>query len=189
MKGATTVSRNFVARVDGHVRNAEPVAELPRRDDRGGRAARPVGVRARGIDPQPQGDPHRRVSLRRARSSATALSTPPLIATATRLGSSGASTADSRAVASASAASRPPGTAGCLERCQAVHVPHESANARPLARDVDDASVRNSEPNPRPLVSRSGVAEELPHVSTLAQAARRARSLAAGDRRARTARA
>ena len=75
----------LLAQVEGDVRQPERVARLPGADDHGvGRAAGALGARAGGIEPEPQRDADR-VSAPRARS-ATALSTPPLIATATRPG-------------------------------------------------------------------------------------------------------
>ena len=49
----------LLAQVERHVRQPERVAELPRRDDGRRRAARPLGVRPVGIEPEPERDADR----------------------------------------------------------------------------------------------------------------------------------
>ena len=49
----------LLAEVERDVREPEPMARLARRDHGGGRAARALGARAGGIEPEPQGDADR----------------------------------------------------------------------------------------------------------------------------------
>ena len=96
---------------------------------------------------------------RPARNSATALSTPPLIATAVRSGSGAAATTGPMALASASVASVVPGTAAASSSVSPVRsrsspgasaatirCPSTQADGRPLA--VTDASPKSSSMRP-----------------------------------------
>ena len=81
-EGRDDGTAELLAQVERHVRKPEPMARLARGDHRLGRAAGALGV-------GPVRDRARAAASRRPRSapaasSATALSTPPLIATATR---------------------------------------------------------------------------------------------------------
>ena len=118
----------FVPQVERDVRHAERMARLPRREHGVGRAAGAFGVRSVGIEPEAECHPDRRSGsdLR----SATALSTPPLIATATRPGEDGARNAGPIAFASASTARVSPPTAAASSSVSPTSGPLETVGVR-----------------------------------------------------------
>src|SRR5262249_35828883 len=58
-EGADDRAPELLAQVEGHMREPEPVGRLTGRDDRLGRAARALGVRAVRIEPEPERDADR----------------------------------------------------------------------------------------------------------------------------------
>ena len=91
-----------------------------------------------------------------ARRSATALSTPPLIATAIRPGAGAAVNTGAIAFASASAASVSPGTAAASSSVRPT-----SGRSRTRRVGLDDALALDREAHRRVLVSAGGVADQL----------------------------
>ena len=110
------------------------------------RAARALGVRPRRVEPEPERDADR---VRPGPGSATALSTPPLIATATRAASGGAANAGPDRVRERVGGERLAGHGGRLEQRQPGEValePGRVGRDDPLAVDERAARARTTSP-------------------------------------------
>ena len=121
------------------------------------RAAGALGVGPGRVEPEPERDPDR---VRPARRSATALSTPPLIATAILCGSGAARNTCASAFASASAASVSPGTAAASSSVSPAERPLEPGRVR-----GDDPVAVDRQPYERELLASSGVSDHLEHAA------------------------
>ena len=152
----------LLAQVERDVRKAEPVARLARRDHGFGRAAGPVRVRAR--RGRARGEASRRSRSGPARSSATALSTPPLIATAVRPATGSARKTGPIAFASASTAKRLAADRGSLEQRQPGERTFEPGRIR-----LDDAVAVDAQTHRGPLAVARRVSERLDHSRTVAR--------------------
>ena len=95
-----------------------------------------------------------------ARSSATALSTPPLIATATRSGSAVGAEHLRERVCERVGRERLTGHGGRLEQCQAGERPGQAGRVR-----LDDPVAVDLEPHERELLAASGISENLHRAS------------------------
>jgi hypothetical protein len=134
------------------------VARLARGDHGVGRAARALGVRAARVEPEPERDADR---VGPARRSATALSTPPLIATATRSGRRGAEGRADR-VRERVDGERLAGHGGRLEQREPARAAREpGASASTIRR-------RRRQPDERATRRPRGVSDELDHRITVA---------------------
>ena len=143
----------LLAQVERHVREPALMTRRPRRCDRGRRAARALGVGRSRILPEPERHPDR---VRPGTERATALSTPPLIATATRPGTRCRRNTGPSADASASTASGSPPTAAAST---SVKPSERTIEARRIGSD--DRLVVDVEPDGRPCIATRRVSEDL----------------------------
>ena len=125
---------------------AEPVTGRARGEHGIGRAAGPLRVGAVRVEPEPERHADR---VRQRLSSATALSTPPLIATALRPGDREARKTGPMALASASAASVSPPTAAASSKVNPTSDRESPDASAETIRSPSNPSRTNAKSDPR----------------------------------------